>query len=288
MLLAALDERLIEHVLDRAGQRLGAVQDGQDGLGDVQAALTQPGDQVRDQGRVLGRALLDRQRVLDAVDADAERDDAGVLAEVHPVDHECDQVQVIEAAGHQLGQRGLGRGHEPAGHGRLGGGGGLRLEGLPGGLEPVGVAAGGQAREHLLQRQLAQDLGRGEQVIAGQVQLPGLVRGPHPGPGHRDAAPAQGDRPGLGAVAVPGAIGVVLAVRAAQPGHVLVEHRRHDLQARADGQGQQAFLRRPGDLGHRHDHLVRHSDLIWQRARLGTTAVLLIGVAHGGPLSFVG
>jgi hypothetical protein len=80
----------------------------------------------------------------------------------------------------------------------------------------------------------------------------------------------------------------VLTARAAQRRHVLLEHRHHDLQARAHGQGQQAFLHRPGDLGHRHDHLLRHGGLTRHRVRLGTAAVLLIGVAHGGPLSFVG
>src|SRR5262249_28619535 len=50
----------------------------------------------------------------------------------------------------------------------------------------------------------------------------------------------------------------------------------------------QALLRRLGDLGHRHDHLLWHGDLTGHRARLGTAAVLLIGVAHGGPPSFVG
>jgi hypothetical protein len=35
--------------------------------------------------------------MLDPVDVDAERDDARVLAEVHPVGHERDQVQVAQA-----------------------------------------------------------------------------------------------------------------------------------------------------------------------------------------------
>jgi len=35
-------------------------------------------------------------------------------------------------------------------------------------------------------------------------------------------------------------------------------------------------------------HAFQPGDLTGHRARLGTTAVLLIGVAHGGPLSFVG
>jgi hypothetical protein len=114
-----MDERLVEHVLHRPGQGLGPVEDGEDRLGDVQAAVAQPGDQVSDQGGVLGRALLHRQRVLRAVDADAQRHHAGVLAEVHAVDHERDQVQVIEPAAHQFGQRGLGGGDEPARHRRL-------------------------------------------------------------------------------------------------------------------------------------------------------------------------
>jgi hypothetical protein len=91
--LAALDHRVVEHVVHRAAQRLGAVDHDQDRAGDVQAALAQPDDQVTDQGGVLGRALDQRQRVLGAVDADTERDHAGVLAEVHPIDHQRHQVQ---------------------------------------------------------------------------------------------------------------------------------------------------------------------------------------------------
>jgi hypothetical protein len=53
--------------------------------------------------------------VLGPVDVDAQRDDAGVLAEVHPVGHERDQIQGIEAVRHQLRKRGLGGGDEPAG-----------------------------------------------------------------------------------------------------------------------------------------------------------------------------
>ena len=106
-------------LLDRAGQGLGPVKYREDGLGDVQAAVAQPGDQISDQGGVLGRALLHRQRILRAVDADAQRHHAGVLAEVHAVDHERDQVQVIEPPAHQLGERGLGGGDEPARHRRL-------------------------------------------------------------------------------------------------------------------------------------------------------------------------
>jgi hypothetical protein len=284
VLLASLDEWLVEDVLNRAGQGLGPIEHGENRLGDVQPAVTQPGDQVRDQGRVLGGTFLDRERVLGPVDAGAQGDDAGVLAEVHPIGHEGDQVQVVQPTGHQLRQRGLGRGHEPARHRGLARGHRGLLDRLPGRLEPGAVAARRQPGQHLLQRQFPQDLGRGEQVIGRQVQLAGPVGGPHPRPGHRDAAPAERDRPGLAAVPVPGAASVVLASRPAQPLPILTEHGGHHLQPGTHGQGEQTLLRRFGDLGHRHDHLLRHCDLARLPVRLGTAAVLLIGVAHGGPL----
>jgi hypothetical protein len=42
VLLAAGDDRVVEHVQERAAQRLGAVDDAQDRPGDIQAALAQP------------------------------------------------------------------------------------------------------------------------------------------------------------------------------------------------------------------------------------------------------
>jgi hypothetical protein len=91
--LAAGDDGVVEHVLDRAGEGLGPVEDGQDRPGDVQAPFPQPDDQGGDQGGVLGRAFLDRQRHLDPVDRDPQRHHADMVSEVHPVDHERDQVQ---------------------------------------------------------------------------------------------------------------------------------------------------------------------------------------------------
>jgi hypothetical protein len=46
MLLAALDERIVEHVPTARDRALGPVEHGEDGPGNVQAALAQPGDQV--------------------------------------------------------------------------------------------------------------------------------------------------------------------------------------------------------------------------------------------------
>jgi hypothetical protein len=112
--LASLDDWLVEDRLDRRGQCLRPVDHRQDGPGDVQAAVAQVGDQAGDQGLVLRRALGQRQRVLGSVDADAQRNHAAVLAEVHAIDQERDQVQVIEPTAHQVGEGGLGSGDEPA------------------------------------------------------------------------------------------------------------------------------------------------------------------------------
>jgi hypothetical protein len=60
--------------------------------------FTQPDDQFGDQGRVLGRALHQRQWVLGAVDVDPQGDHATVFAEVHAIDHERDQVQPDSSA----------------------------------------------------------------------------------------------------------------------------------------------------------------------------------------------
>jgi hypothetical protein len=65
--------------------------------------------------------------MLGAIQPDTERDHATVLAEVHPVDHERDQVQTGQILGEQFGQGGLGGRHEPPRHRRAAGAaGGLR------------------------------------------------------------------------------------------------------------------------------------------------------------------
>ncbi len=51
----ALDQRLAEHLPDPFDQRLGAIQYRQDRPGHRQAPLAQVGQQVTDQGGVLGR-----------------------------------------------------------------------------------------------------------------------------------------------------------------------------------------------------------------------------------------
>ena len=117
--LAALDHRAVEHVEDGLAQRLGPVEAHQHRAGDVQAPLTQVDQQAGDQGRVLGRALHQRQRVLDPVDADTQRHDTARLGEVHPVDHQRHQIQPGQILRQQLGQSGFGHRHKPAGDRRF-------------------------------------------------------------------------------------------------------------------------------------------------------------------------
>jgi len=114
--LAPVHDGVVEHRLHRGVQRLGPVQHAQDRPGGVQAPVPQADQQVLDHGGVLGVALDHAQGVLGAVDADAQRHHAQVIGEVHPVDHQRHQVQPRQVASQQLGQGGLGGGHEPPAH----------------------------------------------------------------------------------------------------------------------------------------------------------------------------
>src|SRR4051794_2015955 len=86
--------------------------------------------------------------MLGPVDADPERHDAAGLPEVHPVDHQRDQVQPSQVRGQDLAQRRLRLGEEPAGRRRLRGAPGVLLDRLADRLQPQGVAAGGRAPPH--------------------------------------------------------------------------------------------------------------------------------------------
>jgi hypothetical protein len=94
---AALDRRVgAEDVADGLAQRLGAVDDDQHALLDIQAALDEVGQQRGGDGGVLGRAVPQPERVLDAVGVDPERDDAAAALELDPVEHHHRQPQVVE------------------------------------------------------------------------------------------------------------------------------------------------------------------------------------------------
>ena len=109
--------------------------------------------------RVLGRALDEPERVLGAVDVDAEGDDTAVLAEVDAVDHERDEIEAGQVGREEPGEGVLRRGDEAAGDGRLRRAPRRRLDGGADRLEAGPVAAARELGEHPLHRELCQHVG---------------------------------------------------------------------------------------------------------------------------------
>lgn len=107
--MAAVDEGVLaEDVLDRAPERLAAVDDKQDRLVGIKATVDEIGQQRPRQRRVLGAAFPEPERDLDAVGRDAERDDVRAIGDLQAVEHHHRQAHVVEATRHQLPQRGAG------------------------------------------------------------------------------------------------------------------------------------------------------------------------------------
>ena len=155
-----------------------------------------------------------------AGDIDPQRHDADVVGEVDAVDHEGDEVELVETRRQQLGERVLGGLHEAA----RDRGAGLALRALlhlgPDRFEADAVAAGRQLGEHLLHGEAPEHLGRGEVLVRGDLQLSGPIGRAHPGPADRHLAPAEGDRAVLVAVADGLAVLVVAALRPAERGEL--------------------------------------------------------------------
>ena len=237
----------------RRGERLGAVDDDQDGPGHVQAPVPQPDEQVGDDGGVLGRRPRPRRGAPWCRRCRCRgRRRSRCSAKCTPSTINATRSSPARSAAISSARAVSVRGHEAAGHRRLRRRAGRGLDRGADRFEPGPVAAGRQLGHHPLHRQLAQQLGRGEQLVGRHRHLAGAVGGAHPRPAHRHPPAAQGDRPGLGAVPHRRPVRVVAALRAAQRGDVFVHHRRHHLQPGAHRQGQQALPQRPGELGHRH------------------------------------
>jgi len=236
--LAATEHGAVEDIQHRPAQRFGSIEHHQDGAGDIQAALAQPNDQLGDQGGVLGRALDQRQRVFGAVDADSQGDHAGVLTEVHPVDHQPDQVQRRQVRGQQLGQRGLGRGDEPARDGRLRRGCGGLLDARAHRFKPHRVAPRRQPGQHPLHRHPAQHLRLGKQLIRRHRQFPRAIGRARPRPAYGYPASTQAHRPRTVPMPRRRALGIMAALGPAHRGHIGFHHRGHHLQPGAHSQRQ--------------------------------------------------
>jgi hypothetical protein len=172
----------------------------------------------------------------------------------------------------------LGPGDEPARDRRLGGPRGGALDVRADGFQPNPIAARRQLGQHPLQRQLIQQLGRGERLVGRHRQLPGAVRGPDPRSTDPHSAAAQGHLAGFGAVPHGGTAGVVAALGADQPGDVLSEQGLQHLQAGPHRQRAQALAGGLGKLSDRDGHLLGQH-------KLGTVSSGgAVGILrHGGP-----
>src|SRR5579884_3024854 len=96
---AALDEgEIAEYVLKRLADASATVDDAQDPLADLEAALDQPMEQRGAQRCVLRRALLNTERNLAAGGPDAERNDERLTGDFDAVEHQRHHVDPIERA----------------------------------------------------------------------------------------------------------------------------------------------------------------------------------------------
>jgi hypothetical protein len=94
---AALHRRVdAEHVADRLAERLGAVEDDEHALLDIEATLDEVREQRGGDGRVLGRAVPQPERMLDGVGVDPQGDDAAAALQLDPVEHQHRQAQVAK------------------------------------------------------------------------------------------------------------------------------------------------------------------------------------------------
>jgi len=105
---------IAEDPADGGAQRLATVDDEEDARRRVEAALAQVGDEARDDGRVLGRALGDSEGDLGPVGRHPERAHEQVVA--HPEAVEIDDQEALLAQGtrQQLGEAPGGGRHEAA------------------------------------------------------------------------------------------------------------------------------------------------------------------------------
>jgi hypothetical protein len=211
VLLASGDHGMVEHVQDRAAQRLGAVQHAQDRPGDIQATLAQPDQQLAGQGGVLGGASTSARGCLVP-----SRSMPSVTTQV--CSPKWTPSIIRQTRSRSLRSRASRSANavwvpaQTAARSPTSSAGGSLVDARADRLEPDRVAARRQPAQHPLQRQPAQQLGGREQLVGGYRQLTRPVGGTHPGPLDRHAAAAQGHQAVLVAVAHRRPVGVVLAL----------------------------------------------------------------------------
>jgi hypothetical protein len=147
--LAPLDERsLAERGAHRFPQGLRAVEDDQQATVGAQAAALQIREQVLTHARVLRRSIPQAERVFLAIRRDPEGHDQTVLADVHAVNEQADQVERLERGSLPRGQLCGRLRHETATHCTL-----ARAPAphrLRHRLQASRIPSGGDAYQHLL------------------------------------------------------------------------------------------------------------------------------------------
>src|SRR3954447_3886894 len=203
-----------EHVADRLAQRLGAVDHAEHALLDVEATLDEVGQQRGGDGGVLGRAVPQPQRVLDAVAVDPQRHDAAAALELDAVEHQHRQAQIAQRAAHQRDQV-LARARDELTRHR----GSARrpldvLDVVADRLAGARVAARRHAGQHPLEHDVGERVAVGEVTVRLQLDLTRAVDGAGPRPLDRHAAPTESHLAPLMAVAHRPTARIMLALRA--------------------------------------------------------------------------
>src|SRR3989454_11040532 len=103
--LATLDDgRRPARLADRLAESGPAVDHEEHRALEIEAALAQVGEEGLADGRVLGRALAQREDVLAPLRIHAQRDEDDVIAEVQPVDEDDPDVEPVQGLGEPRGQ----------------------------------------------------------------------------------------------------------------------------------------------------------------------------------------
>ena len=262
-----------ERLGDRGMQRLPAVEDDQQTAFGAEPAALQVGQQALTHGRVFGRALPEAQGVFCPRGIDAKGDDDTVPADVHAVDQQRGEVEVLQRRGPPSVQLRLGLRHEAPTDGALTRAAGAHVRTQR--FQTAPILARRHADEHLFDDAAVERVR--ERLDRGQGQL--LAVAPDPRSSDRDLAAPQYDL----ARRMPGpirtALGLVRIPRTTDGNPILFQHRLEYLQARGDDQLLELGLRVHEDVDQREVPLPRG-------LRLATASGCARLLLHGG--SFLG
>jgi hypothetical protein len=227
--LAALDARCgPARVADRLAQAGAPVDDEESGLVEVEPALAQVGEQCLTDGRVLGRALAQREDVLLALQIHAQREQDDAVAEVQTVDEDGPDGEILQRPREPGGELRARERHEAAGHAALRDG--PLAPPRRQGIERAAVLArrhpdGDRLDGARIERVVVRRVGEARQFELVAVDAAGAQ------PGHEDTASAERDLARRLPVPVRAAIGVGNVGRPAEPVPILFHHRAQHLLA---------------------------------------------------------